>query len=29
LGLAFYLCAVLIERLAMPWQARRRAAERA
>lgn len=29
LGLTFYLCAVIIERLAIPWQARRRAAERA
>lgn len=29
LGLSFYLFAVLLERVAMPWQARRRAAERA
>ncbi len=29
LGLTFYLLAVLLERLAMPWQARRRASDRA
>ena len=29
LGLTFYLFAVLLERLAMPWQARRRASDRA
>lgn len=29
LGLCFYLFAVILERLAMPWQARRRAADRA
>ncbi len=29
LGLCFYLAAIIIERVAMPWQARRRAAERA
>lgn len=29
LGLSFYLFAVLLERVAMPWQARRRASDRA